>query len=140
MGPDPPLITRREGRFPLPLVLSLPPETEVARPSAMAPPRHVSYRAMLECSSASAVAGRLELTWDEVDGIMSRAVSRGLARRGEVKPLRIGIDETSYQNVRRPEPPKTLSADCNRHPPAGSRAEPPPPALLPTRFPEAPSL
>ncbi len=28
MGPDPPLITRREGRFPLPLVLSLPPEGE----------------------------------------------------------------------------------------------------------------
>ncbi len=31
---------------------------------------------------------------------MSRAVSRGLARRGEVNPLRIGIDETSYQTVR----------------------------------------
>ncbi len=100
MGPDPPLITRREGRFPLPLVLSLPPETEVAARRRW---RHLDtcqYRTILECASASAVARRLELTWDEVDGIMSRAVSRGLARRGEVNPLRIGIDETSYQNVR----------------------------------------
>jgi hypothetical protein len=37
------------------------------------------------------------LSWDEVDGIMQRAVKRGLERRGETKPKNIGIDETSFR-------------------------------------------
>lgn len=45
----------------------------------------------------SAVARRLGLSWDEVDGIMSRAVRRGLARREAAAAERIGVDETSYQ-------------------------------------------
>jgi transposase len=45
----------------------------------------------------SAVARQLDLSWDEVDGIMSRAVARGLARRCELAPRRIGLDETSFQ-------------------------------------------
>jgi transposase len=37
------------------------------------------------------------LSWDEAEGIMRRAVARGLARREE-KPVRlIGVDETSFQ-------------------------------------------
>jgi transposase len=37
------------------------------------------------------------LSWDEAEGIMRRAVARGLARREE-KPARvIGVDETSFQ-------------------------------------------
>lgn len=48
-------------------------------------------------ASAAAVARRLNLTWDEVDGVMARAVRRGLHRREHLKPERIGIDETSYQ-------------------------------------------
>ncbi len=51
----------------------------------------------LKEASFAAVARRLSLTWDEVDGIMSRAVERGLARRGETEPSRIGLDETSFQ-------------------------------------------
>src|SRR5262245_310020 len=49
-------------------------------------------------ASISAVAERLRLSWDEVDGVMARAVQRGLARRpaNEVVP-KIGVDETSYR-------------------------------------------
>lgn len=48
-------------------------------------------------ASLSAVGRLLGLTWDEVDGIMSRAVRRGLERRDQANPERIGIDETSFQ-------------------------------------------
>jgi transposase len=48
-------------------------------------------------ASFSAVARRLGLTWDEVDGIMARAVERGLSRGGETSARRIGLDETSFQ-------------------------------------------
>jgi transposase len=45
----------------------------------------------------SAVAELLGLTWDQVDGVMTRAVCRGLARRA-LEPARIvGVDETSFQ-------------------------------------------
>jgi transposase len=63
------------------------------------------FTALFECvvidwlkeGSITAVAVQLRLTWDEVDGIMERAVRRGLARREELCPKRIGVDETSYQ-------------------------------------------
>ncbi|MEZ6015617.1 MAG: ISL3 family transposase [Planctomycetota bacterium] len=45
----------------------------------------------------SAVAELMGLTWDQVDGIMQRAVRRGLARRADLEPVRVGIDETSFQ-------------------------------------------
>jgi len=48
-------------------------------------------------ASFSAVARKLRLSWDEVDGIQSRAVRRGLARRKRRAPERIGVDETSFQ-------------------------------------------
>lgn len=45
----------------------------------------------------STVAENFGISWDEVDGIMSRAVSRGLKRRTMVETKCIGIDETSFQ-------------------------------------------
>jgi len=55
-------------------------------------------------ASLSAIARRLGLSWDEAEGIMQRAVRRGLARRAAentADPLthrvaRIGIDEKSF--------------------------------------------
>ncbi len=51
----------------------------------------------LKEANFSAVARRMKLSWDEVDGIMSRAIARGLARRETCSPTRIGVDETSFQ-------------------------------------------
>lgn len=48
-------------------------------------------------ASISAVARRLRLSWDEVDGIQQRAVQRGLERREAHKLEHIGVDETSFQ-------------------------------------------
>lgn len=45
----------------------------------------------------STVANNFDISWDEVDGIMKRAVKRGLKRRKKSKPSHIGIDETSFQ-------------------------------------------
>ena len=51
----------------------------------------------LKVASIAAVARLMRMSWDEVDGVMQRAVRRGLARR-EVKPVtRVAVDETSYQ-------------------------------------------
>jgi transposase len=51
----------------------------------------------LKEASASAVARRLGMSWDEIDAIMQRAVQRGLKRRPPTSASRIGIDETSFQ-------------------------------------------
>jgi transposase len=51
----------------------------------------------LKKASFAAVARRLGLSRDEVDGMMIRAVASGLARRDEPCPARIGRDETSFQ-------------------------------------------
>ena len=48
-------------------------------------------------ASIKAVAKQLRLSWDQVDGIMARAVARGLLRRKRVKVRRLGVDETSFQ-------------------------------------------
>lgn len=45
----------------------------------------------------ASVSRHLHLSWDAVDGIMGRAVARGLARRQITPPRRIGVDETSFQ-------------------------------------------
>ena len=50
-------------------------------------------------AATSAVAQQMGLSWDEVDGIMQRAVQRGLERREVRVPERIGVDETSFQNA-----------------------------------------
>ena len=51
----------------------------------------------LKQASISAVAKHLRISWDEAAGIQSRAVRRGLARREQVSPKYVGVDETSFQ-------------------------------------------
>ena len=51
-------------------------------------------------ASISAVARQLSLSWDEVDGVLQRAVKRGLLRRQLTAPRRLGVDETSFQKRR----------------------------------------
>lgn len=51
----------------------------------------------LKAASIKEVSERLGLGWSQADGIMSRAVQRGLARRGPVTARRVGVDETSFQ-------------------------------------------
>ena len=51
----------------------------------------------LQEASILAVQRRVGLSWDEVDGIMQRAVRRGLERRELTLPSQIGVDEKSFQ-------------------------------------------
>ncbi len=51
----------------------------------------------LKEASISAVSKRLRLSWNAVDGIMQRAVKRGLSRRQVLSPKQISVDETSYR-------------------------------------------
>ena len=52
----------------------------------------------LGSASISAAARNLDLSWDQVDGVMARAVKRGLERRGGAGASRLlGVDETSFQ-------------------------------------------
>jgi transposase len=50
----------------------------------------------LQAASQKAVASRLGLSWDEVHGIMERAVARGLKRRAAQPIPRIGVDEKAF--------------------------------------------
>ena len=50
-------------------------------------------------ANTAAVAQQMGLSWDAVDGIMQRAVQRGLERREVQAPQRIGVDETSFQET-----------------------------------------
>jgi transposase len=52
---------------------------------------------LLKFAPIKAVAGHAGVTWDQVDGIMGRAVQRGLARRTALPAKRLGVDETSFQ-------------------------------------------
>jgi transposase len=52
--------------------------------------------AWLKEATPAAVARRLGLTWEEANGIVERAVQRGLARRSSMAGRRLGIDEHSY--------------------------------------------
>lgn len=51
----------------------------------------------LKEASTQAVSRQLSLSWNAIDGIMQRAVNRGLARRQVESPKRIGVDETSFR-------------------------------------------
>lgn len=54
----------------------------------------------LKDASIKTVAEQCRLTWDEADGIMQKAVTRGLQRRdlqGSAAPVHLGVDETSFQ-------------------------------------------
>jgi transposase len=52
---------------------------------------------LLQCCSAKEAAEILDVSWDQVDAIKSRAVKRGLARREQLPLKRICIDEKSYR-------------------------------------------
>jgi transposase len=51
----------------------------------------------LLAASQQAVADRLGLSWDEIHGIMERAVARGLKRREAEAIPRIGVDEKAFR-------------------------------------------
>lgn len=52
-------------------------------------------------ASRTAVAARLRLSWDEVNGIMQRAVRRGLKRRETEEIAYLGVDEKSFKKRHR---------------------------------------
>jgi transposase len=52
-------------------------------------------------ASQSAVAKRLGLSWEEIHGIMERAVTRGLARRQAEEIPHIGVDEKAFRKGHR---------------------------------------
>ena len=51
----------------------------------------------LQDSPISVVAENFNMSWDEVDGIMQRAVKRGLGRRKKHAVSNMGIDEVAFQ-------------------------------------------
>ena len=51
----------------------------------------------LKEASISAVSRLMGLSWNAIDGIMQRAVRRGLSRREETLPTQIGVDETAFR-------------------------------------------
>jgi transposase len=53
--------------------------------------------AWLKHASQKAVAEQLRLSWDEIHGIMERAVERGLARRKAEKIPHLGVDEKAFR-------------------------------------------
>ena len=55
----------------------------------------------LGAASQKAVAERLGLSWDEVHGIMERAVARGLKRRKAEKTAYLGVDEKAFRKGHR---------------------------------------
>lgn len=52
----------------------------------------------LQEASIAAVSRRMGLTWEQIDGVMQRAVRRGLARRKLMAVRHVGVDETSFQH------------------------------------------
>lgn len=51
----------------------------------------------LKEASTLAVSRLMKLSWNAIDGIMQRAVERGLSRREENSVAHLGIDETSFR-------------------------------------------
>jgi len=51
----------------------------------------------LQETSIRAVSRRLGLSWSAIDGIMARAVKRGLKRRSTLDVTRLAVDETSFR-------------------------------------------
>lgn len=48
-------------------------------------------------TSISAVGRQLSLSWNSIDGIMKRAVKRGMEKRKKMTVRSIGVDETSFR-------------------------------------------
>jgi len=55
----------------------------------------------LKVASQKAVAEQLHLSWDEIHGIMDRAVKRGLKRRKAEPVTHIGVDEKAFRKGHR---------------------------------------
>ncbi len=53
--------------------------------------------AWLKHASQKAVGEQLRLSWDEIHGIMERAVKRGLARRQAEEMPQLGVDEKAFR-------------------------------------------
>jgi len=51
----------------------------------------------LKEASISAVSRLMGLSWNAIDGIMQRAVKRGLSRRKALSVTQIGVDETAFK-------------------------------------------
>lgn len=51
----------------------------------------------LKAASQKAVAELLDLSWDEIHGIMERAVERGLKRRQSEPLVHVGVDEKAFR-------------------------------------------
>ena len=66
----------------------------------------------LHAASQKAVAEQLGLSWDEVHGIMQRAVQRGLARRKAEALPHMGVDEKAFRKGHRYV---TLVTDLDRN-------------------------
>ena len=56
---------------------------------------------MAEGGERAAVAERMRLSWNAADGIMQRAVARGLARRPEQAVRHLSVDETAFRRRHR---------------------------------------
>jgi transposase len=67
--------------------------------------------AWLREATPLAVARRLGLSWEQTNGIVERAVRRGLLRRSSAAAARIGIDEHSYL---KPHQYVTMVVDLDR--------------------------
>jgi transposase len=51
----------------------------------------------LKEASTLGVSRLMGLSWNAIDGIMQRAVERGLSRRDETRATQIGVDETAFR-------------------------------------------
>lgn len=51
----------------------------------------------LKETTPKAIVRQMDVTWSAIDGIMQRAVKRGLERREEQSPKRLSVDETSFR-------------------------------------------
>ena len=51
----------------------------------------------LKEASTLGVSRLMKLSWNAIDGIMQRAVERGLLRREETRAVQIGVDETAFR-------------------------------------------
>lgn len=51
----------------------------------------------LKEASISAVSRLMNLSWNAIDGIMRRAVKRGLSRREEIGVTQMGVDKTAFR-------------------------------------------
>jgi transposase len=76
------------------LLVKVPWAEDSSRYTALFERRVIDW---LRDASTAAVARNLKIGWNSVDGIMQRAVVRGLERRASIPPEHLSIDETSFQ-------------------------------------------